>query len=149
MVQEPPRCLLVADDDADDRLLIEEALIESDVERPLSFVEDGVELLDFLLRKGAHATAPRPALILLDLNMPRMDGREALREIRRHPQLRTIPVVILSTSSAEEDIVRCYELGANAFVCKPTRFDDLVELMGRLEAFWFGCCHLPSVNGHG
>ncbi len=139
-------CLVVADDDADDRLLIEEAIVDAELDLDVHFVEDGEQLMDFLQRRNGDAAAPRPSLILLDLNMPRMDGREALRAIRAHPDLENLPVVVLSTSAAEEDVRRSYELGANAFVCKPTRFDGLVALVRTLDAWWFRCVSLPPAS---
>ncbi len=134
-----PIVILMADDDADDRLLCQQALEESRVVNDLYFVEDGEQLMDYLNRRGkytAPAEAPRPGLILLDLNMPRKDGREALREIKANPDLRRIPIVVMTTSQAEEDIFRSYDLGANSFVTKPVTFDRLVDLMKALGHFW-------------
>jgi len=136
----------MADDDADDRALTREALAESRLANDLHFVEDGVALLDYLHRRGAYSrpgSAPRPGVILLDLNMPRMDGREALREIKSDPDFRNIPVVILTTSRAEEDIVRSYDLGANSFISKPVTFDGLVEVVRSLGKYWFDIVELP------
>jgi len=138
--------ILMADDDADDRALTREALAESRLANDLHFVEDGVALLDYLHRRGAYSrpgSAPRPGVILLDLNMPRMDGREALREIKSDPDFRNIPVVILTTSRAEEDIVRSYDLGANSFISKPVTFDGLVEVVRSLGKYWFDIVELP------
>ncbi|ALC16762.1 chemotaxis protein CheY [Desulfuromonas soudanensis] len=132
--------ILMADDDADDRLMAREALEEAGLNNVLKFVEDGEELLDYLRQSGAYAdkySAPRPGLILLDLNMPRMDGREALREIKADPELRRIPVVVLTTSKAEEDILRTYDLGVNSFITKPVTFEGLVEVMKQLAHYWF------------
>src|SRR5215207_2614412 len=131
--------ILMADDDADDRLLARDAFAESRLNGDLHFVEDGEELLDYLLRRGKYdslATAPRPRLILLDLNMPKKDGREALREIKGDPDLRRIPVVVLTTSKAEEDIYRTYDLGANSFITKPVSFDGLVAVMRDIGRYW-------------
>jgi CheY-like chemotaxis protein len=142
-----PITILMADDDADDRMLTKEALEESRVRNNLYFVEDGEELLDYLNRRGKFADAeqsPRPGLILLDLNMPRKDGREALREIKANPDLRRIPVVIMTTSKAEEDIFRTYDLGANSFITKPVTFERLVELMRTLGQYWIEFVELPS-----
>jgi len=142
--------ILMADDDEDDRMLAREALAESRLANELYFVGDGEELLDFLHRRGAYAdaqSAPRPGVILLDLNMPRMDGREALREIKADPQLRRIPVVVLTTSEAEEDILRSYELGANSFITKPVTFEGLVQVMQALGRYWFDIVELPTVEG--
>lgn len=132
--------ILIADDDEEDRMLARDALEESRLANRLCFVEDGVELLDFLYQRGAYAepdAAPRPGLILLDINMPRMNGFEALREIKQDPDLRTIPVVILTTSRADEDIVRGYDLGVNSFISKPVTFEGLVDVMRALGRYWF------------
>jgi CheY-like chemotaxis protein len=142
-----PITILMADDDIDDRMLTREALEESRVRNNLYFVEDGEELLDYLNRRGKFADveqAPRPGLILLDLNMPKKDGREALREIKADPDLRRIPVVIMTTSKAEEDIYRSYDLGANSFITKPVTFERLVELMRTLGQYWIEFVELPS-----
>lgn len=145
--QGSPITILMADDDADDRMLTKDALDESRVMNELYFVEDGEELLDYLYRRGKFsdpASAPRPGLILLDLNMPRKDGREALREIKADPALRRIPIVIMTTSKAEEDIFRSYDLGANSFITKPVTFERLVELMRALGQYWIEFVELPS-----
>lgn len=134
----------MADDDADDRMLTKDALEESRVLNDLHFVEDGEELIAFLRREGKHAEAPRPGLILLDLNMPRKDGREALREIKADAELRRIPVVVMTTSKAEEDIFRSYDLGASSFITKPVTFDRLVELMKTLGQYWVEFVELPE-----
>jgi CheY-like chemotaxis protein len=142
-----PIIILMADDDADDRMLAKEALEESRVMNDLYFVEDGEELMDYLYERGKFAEpakAPRPGLILLDLNMPRKDGREALREIKADPNLRRIPIVIMTTSKAEEDIYRSYDLGANSFITKPVTFERLVELMRALGQYWIEFVELPS-----
>jgi CheY-like chemotaxis protein len=144
-----PNVILVADDDADDRLLTKDALSESQVHAELHFVENGVELLDYLYHRAKYSgstTAPRPRLILLDLNMPRMDGREVLREIKATPSLRCIPVVVLTTSKADTDIERLYELGANSFITKPVRFDALVNVMKALGQYWFETVELPVLK---
>ncbi len=144
-----PITILIADDDADDRLMASEALEESRLANDLRFVEDGEELLDYLYHRGRFAAAgesPRPGLILLDLNMPRMDGREALREIKGDPALRSIPVVVLTTSKAEEDIYRTYDLGVNSFITKPVQFDGLVEVMKALGKYWFEIVELPDAG---
>lgn len=144
--QPRPITILLADDDADDRMLAREALDESRLVNDLRVVEDGEELLDYLKQRGRYAdpaSAPRPGLILLDLNMPRKDGREALREIKGDPSLRQIPVVVLTTSKAEEDILRSYDLGANCFVTKPVTFEGLVEVVKVLDKHWFQIVELP------
>jgi two-component system response regulator len=137
----------MADDDEDDRLLTQDALAESRVLNELHFVEDGVELLEYLERKGKFedkTLSPRPGLILLDLNMPRMDGREALQAIKANPNLKGIPVVILTTSKQEEDMVKGYDLGAASYITKPVTFDGLVELMKTLGKYWVEFVELPS-----
>ena len=141
--------ILMADDDADDRLLARDALIESRLVNDLYLVADGQELMDYLRRQGKYedpSTSPRPGVILLDLNMPRKDGFEALAEIRSDPSLRQIPVVILTTSKTEEDIYRGYDLGANSFVTKPVTFEGLVEAMKALGQYWFEIVELPIAS---
>ena len=142
-----PVDILMADDDADDRLMTGKALLEAKLENGLRFVEDGEELMDYLLhrRKYTNKTEyPLPGLILLDLNMPRKDGREALKEIKAHPQLHRIPVIILTTSKAETDILRSYDLGVNSFITKPVSFQGLVEAMQVLKLYWFQLVKLPN-----
>ena len=138
--------LLLADDDPDDRLLVEEALEEGGAAVELRSVEDGEELVSYLLRRGRYADpslSPYPALILLDLKMPRKDGHQALKEIKGDPRLRRIPVVVLTTSKAEEDVARAYDSGANSFVAKPTDFRTLVEVMRTMEGYWGKTVTLP------
>lgn len=137
----------MADDDADDRMLTKEALEESRVLNDLRFVEDGEELLDYLLHRGkfaADGSSPKPGLILLDLNMPKKDGREALKEIKAQPELRRIPIVVMTTSKAEEDIYRSYDLGASSFITKPVTFDRLVDLMKTMGDYWVEFVELPD-----
>ena len=144
-----PIVILLADDDEEDRMLASDALAESRVVNDLRFVQDGDELLDYLYHRGAYAdasTSPSPGLILLDLNMPRKDGREALREIKADPDLRRIPIVVLTTSKAEEDIYRTYDLGANSFIAKPVKFESLVALMKEIKRYWIEIVELP-ING--
>jgi CheY-like chemotaxis protein len=144
--------ILLAEDDADDRMLVAEAVAEGRLVNDFRFVEDGEELMDYLHHRGKYADesqAPRPGLILLDLNMPRKDGREALREIKADPSLRQIPVVVLTTSKAEEDVFRSYDLGANSFVTKPVTFKSLVDLMKNLGRYWLEIVELPSPDGEG
>ena len=139
--------ILMADDDADDRLLAKDALAECQLAGDLHFVENGEELLDYLHRRGNYtqlADSPRPGLILLDLNMPKKDGREALREIKADPVLRKIPVVVLTTSKADTDIGRIYELGANSFISKPVSFESLVDVMKTIGRYWFEIVELPT-----
>ena len=141
-----PTVILMADDDADDRLLAQDALAESKIPSEVHFVENGEELMDYLHRRGrfSAASAPRPGLILLDLNMPKKDGREALREIKSNPDLRRIPVVILTTSQAETDIRQIYDIGANSFITKPVSFDALVQVMRTVGHYWFETVELPN-----
>jgi CheY-like chemotaxis protein len=143
-----PIVILMADDDPDDRMLSEEALRECRLASSLFFVEDGEELTDYLFRRGKYADekiSPRPGLILMDLNMPRKDGREALREIKSDPALRSIPIVILTTSRAEEDIAKSYDLGANSYVTKPVTFEGLVEVMKCLKRYWLEVVEIPGL----
>jgi CheY-like chemotaxis protein len=145
-----PITILLADDDEEDRMLTSEALNESRVVNDLKFVEDGEDLLDYLYRRGKYDadSAPRPGLILLDLNMPRKDGREALKEIKADPDLRRIPIVVLTTSKAEEDIYRTYDLGANSFIAKPVKFESLVALMKEIKRYWIEIVELPLNGEH-
>lgn len=141
-----PITILLADDDEEDRMLTADALAESRVVNDLRVVEDGEQLLDYLYRRNAYAapgSAPLPGLILLDLNMPRKDGREALKEIKADPELRRIPVIVLTTSKAEEDIYRTYDLGANSFISKPVQFTSLVEVMKQIQRYWIEIVELP------
>lgn len=139
--------ILIADDDADDRMLIADAFEEARLSNPINFVEDGIDLLEYLKREGEHADRPvedLPGLILLDLNMPRMDGRTALAEIRKDPQLKKIPVVVLTTSKAEEDILRTYDLGVNSYITKPVTFEGLVNVVQVLNKYWIEIVVLPG-----
>ena len=132
--------ILMAEDDAEDRMLVKEAWEENRLNNDLRCVEDGEELMDYLLRRGKYsdpASSPRPGLVLLDLNMPKKDGREALKEIKADPALRSIPVVVLTSSPAEEDLVRSYDLGANSYIAKPVAFDKLVTAIKCLGTYWF------------
>jgi CheY-like chemotaxis protein len=145
--------ILLADDDEDDRVLTASALRSSRLINEVQSVVDGVDLMDYLKGRGAYAPggtpAPRPGLILLDLNMPKKDGREALAEIKSDPQLRSIPVVALTTSKAEEDILGTYDLGVNSFLTKPVTFDGLTTVMETLAGYWFELVELPENNGNG
>lgn len=138
--------ILFADDDPDDRLLVREAFEENHLLNVLDTVEDGEQLMDYLYRRGKFADKPRPGMILLDLNMPRKSGLEALHEIKADADLRSIPVVVLTTSKAEEDIVRSYELGVNSFIVKPVTFESLVELVKMLGRYWFQIVELPTAE---
>ena len=151
--QGKPITILMADDDADDRLMTKEAFEESRLKNDLRFVEDGVELLDYLKRRGKYAdpeSSPRPGLILLDLNMPKKDGREALKEIKADPDLKSIRVVILTTSKAEEDIYRTYDLSAASYITKPVTFAAMAEVIKVLGKYWLEIVALPGeTNGGG
>ena len=139
--------ILVAEDDADDRLLVKDALNKCRMATNLYFVKDGEDLLDFLHRRGkfkGKKTSPRPSLILLDLNMPKKDGREALKEIKSDPDLKRIPIVAMTTSKAEEDIFTTYELGVNSYITKPVSYDSLVKIMDSITQYWFHTVSLPS-----
>ena len=141
--------ILMADDDDDDFMLTQKALKESKLLNRLVRVRDGEELLDYLLQKGDYAdeAVERPGVILLDLNMPRKDGREALKEIKSNPELNDIPVVVFTTSKAEEDIYRSYKLGVNSFITKPVTFDNLISVMTSLGKYWFEIVELPHSHG--
>lgn len=139
--------ILLAEDDPEDGYLIGEALYESRIASNVVIVEDGEELLDYLLQRGKYAdpeSSPRPGLILLDLNMPRKDGREALVEIKQHPHLRRIPVVVLTTSQAEEDIFRTYDIGISGYITKPASFTGLREAMKAVGNYWLQVVSIPT-----
>lgn len=139
--------ILMADDDEDDRMFAQDALVEARLANHIDFVEDGEELMDYLQHRGKYdnGNSPtRPGLILLDLNMPRKDGREALKEIKADPKLRQIPVVVLTTSKAQEDIFRTYDLGVSSFITKPVSFEGLVDIMKTLSKYWFEIVTLPT-----
>jgi CheY-like chemotaxis protein len=141
-----PIRIVVADDDADDRMMIKDAFAESHLNNPVDFVEDGVELMEYLRREGKFqhmAGQPYPGFILLDLNMPRKDGRTALKEIKEAAELHRIPIVILTTSKAEEDILKTYNLGVNSFICKPVSFDKLVDIVKTVGHYWIEIVALP------
>ncbi len=140
----------MADDSEDDRFLAREALRESRVLNDLHEVEDGEELMDYLKRRGAYADAersPRPGFILLDLNMPRKSGREALEEIKADASLKRIPVVVLTTSEEEADVIQSYDLGVNSFVTKPVSFGALVDVMKTIGKYWIEIVSIPSSDG--
>ncbi len=142
-----PITILICDDDEDDRLLTQQALQNAHVSNSIRFVVDGEQLLDYLHQRGEYAgetgKAPRPGLILLDLNMPKMNGREALKIIKADKSLRDIPIVVLSTSRLDEDIVRSYQLGVNSFITKPVTFTGLVDAMNVLGRYWLEIVELP------
>ena len=142
-----PIVILLADDDEEDRMLASDALAESRVVNDLRFVEDGDELLDYLVHRGKYSdprSSPAPGLILLDLNMPKKDGREALREIKADPDLRRIPIIVLTTSKAEEDILRSYDLSAASYITKPVTFAALAEMVRTLGKYWLEIVELPN-----
>lgn len=142
-----PITILMADDDEEDRMLTQKAFELNRLGNDLRFVEDGEDLLDYLHQRGKYAdpaSAPRPGLILLDLNMPRLDGREALAAIKSDPSLRRIPVVVMTTSEADQDIARSYDLGANSYVTKPVTFDSLAQVIKALDQYWFEIVALPE-----
>jgi CheY-like chemotaxis protein len=142
-----PIVILLADDDEEDRMLACDALAESRLSNHICCVTDGEELMEYLQRRGKYAPpadAPRPGIILLDLNMPKKDGREALREIKSDPDLRLIPVVVLTTSKTDEDILRSYDSGASSFISKPVTFAGLVQLMRGLGQYWFEIVELAK-----
>lgn len=138
-----PINILMVEDNEGDVFLTREAFREAKVHNSLAVVSDGVEAIDYLRRRGKYAQAPRPDLILLDLNLPRMDGREVLAEIKPDPELGTIPVVVLTSSAAEADIVKAYGLHANCYVVKPVDFRTLIEVVGAIRQFWFTVVKLP------
>jgi len=142
-----PITILICDDDEDDRMLTKQALEDAHVSNNLRFVVDGEQLLDYLYQRGEYAgetgRAPRPGLILLDLNMPKMDGREALKVIKGDPTLKDIPIVVLSTSGFDQDIIKSYQLGVNSFITKPVTFSGLVEAMNVLGRYWLAIVELP------
>jgi CheY-like chemotaxis protein len=142
-----PLTILLADDDEDDRELARDALHSSHLVNELRFAVDGQDLMDYLRRNGVYADpsvdAPRPGVILLDLNMPKKDGREALAEIKADPELRRIPIVVLTTSKDEADVLRSYDLGCNSFITKPVTFAGLVEVMRTWTRYWFEIVDLP------
>jgi two-component system, chemotaxis family, response regulator Rcp1 len=143
----PIEILLVEDNPGDARLT-EEALKEGKVRNNLHHAKDGVEAMQFLLREGEHKGKPRPDLVLLDLNLPRKDGREVLADMRKNPELKTIPVVVLTTSEAEQDVVRTYELCANCYITKPVDLEKFITIVRSIEDFWLTIVRLPSFDAH-
>ena len=142
-----PIDVLLVEDDAGDVLLIREAFEHNKVHNSLEVVSDGVEAIAYLRREGEHANARRPDLVLLDLNLPRKDGREVLAEVKEDPELRRIPVVVLTTSKAEEDVLRSYDLHANAYVTKPVDFDRFIEVVRQIDEFFVSVVKLPDHGG--
>jgi CheY-like chemotaxis protein len=135
--------ILIAEDDADDRFLLKAAFEENGFNDTLCFVENGVEVLDYLYKQSAD-TQVYPRFILLDLNMPKKDGREVLKELKQHPQLKKIPVVIFSTTNNEQEMKRCYELGANSYITKPNSFDSLLKTVAALRSYWLQTTSIPA-----
>ena len=139
----PPVEILLVEDNPGDHRLTKEALHEGKVYNNLHWVQDGVEALEFLKRRGKHAKAPRPDIILLDLNLPKKDGRQVLSEIKQDSNLRSIPVVILTTSAAEEDVLRSYDLHANCYVTKPVDLEKFIVVVQSIDRFWLSVVTLP------
>lgn len=147
MTNNRPIRILVADDDEDDRMLIADAFDEARLRNPIDFVTDGEELMDYLKQSGRYADLKDdflPGIILLDLNMPKKDGRTALKEIREDPNLRNIPIVVLTTSKSEEDILKTYNLGVNSFITKPVTFEGLVEVVQVISKYWIEIVAIPA-----
>lgn len=147
MNQKKSIIILIADDDPDDRMMTQEALEENHIINQLKFVENGVDLIDYLRGNGKFKNPlenPRPDLILLDLNMPKIDGREALKIIKSDPDLGEIPVIVLTTSKSDVDIVKSYDLGVNCFISKPVTFTHFIEVIRTLGQFWFEIVQLPD-----
>ncbi|WP_435125611.1 response regulator [Halobaculum sp. D14] len=141
--------VLLVEDNPGDVRLVEEAFDGGDVDATLHVVGDGVDALDFLHRRGDHADAPRPDLVILDLNLPRKNGDEVLREVREHPEIDYVPVTILTSSTADEDVLSSYEHSANAYLTKPADPDEFIENVRSLERFWLSLVRLPDHGGHG
>jgi CheY-like chemotaxis protein len=142
-----PIRLLMAEDDREDQMFVRKAFERSHLVNVLDIVEDGEQLLDFLRRRGRYEGARRPDLLLLDLNMPKKDGREALQEMKADPELRRIPVVVMTSSAAEEDVIRSYDLGISSYIQKPVTFRKLVEVIEVLGKYWFEIVTLPASGG--
>lgn len=137
--------ILIAEDDADDRFLLQAAFEENGFGDKLHFVENGVEVLDYLLAASAPDSEQKlPRFILLDLNMPKKDGREVLKELKQHPELKKIPVVIFSTTNNEQEMRRCYELGANSYITKPNSFENLIKTVAALRCYWMLTTSIPT-----
>lgn len=141
--------ILLVEDNPADALLMEEALLDSSLTSRLHVVIDGDEALDFLFQRGLHRDKARPDLILLDLNLPKKDGREVLAEVKSDPRLRSIPVVVVTTSKSEEDIFKSYSLHANCYITKPVRLSEFFDVVKKIEDFWFGTVRLPSRQNRG
>ncbi len=147
MNQKKSVVILIADDDLDDRIMTQEALNDYNVINQVKSVEDGVELIDYLRRNGKFNNPienPRPDLILLDLNMPKIDGREALKIIKSDPDLRSIPIIVLTTSNSDIDVIKSYDLGVNCFISKPVTFTRFIEVIRTMGKYWFEIVEFPS-----
>jgi CheY-like chemotaxis protein len=142
---EERHCIIVADDDTDDQFMLKEAFSSLNFDKEISTVENGEELLDYLHKRGKYSNAslPVPKLILLDLNMPKIDGRQCLKLIKEHTQFCKIPIIIFSTSNNPEDIAQCYELGANSYIIKPYSYNELVEIIDVIKKYWFSIVKIP------
>lgn len=145
MHRKPTMTILIADDDADDRMFLEQAMRQNGYDQGIQFVEDGEDLMEYLRRQGRYndVNAPWPNMLILDLNMPRKNGFQALSEIKDDPKLRRLPVIVMTTSSADEDVIKTYNLGVNSFVTKPFNFNRLVEMVGTLKTYWMDTVKLP------
>jgi len=137
--------VLIADDDADDRMFLEQAMRQNGYDQQIEFVEDGEQLMEYVRQEGRYTkqTAPWPNLLILDLNMPRKNGFQALSEIKADPKLRRLPIVVMTTSSTDEDVIKSYNLGVNSFVTKPFNFNRMVEMIGALKVYWMDTVKLP------
>jgi len=140
--------ILLVEDNAADVRLTQEALKDAKILNDLHVARDGVEAMDFLLQRGGHTDAPRPDIVILDLNLPRKDGKEVLAEMKGDPDLRSIPVAVLSTSDAEIDVLETYDLGANCFLTKPVDLDQFMKVVRAVEEFWLGMVRLPGQREH-
>ena len=139
---------MIAEDDLDDQLLLKNAFVENGGNQELHFVGDGVDLLYYLnnVQQGSHGKEDYPDFIMLDLNMPRKNGREALQDIKQHPVFRKIPVIIYTTTTDEQEIRRCYELGANTYIVKPTNFESMVRIVNTVLRYWLSTASVPSLS---
>ncbi len=135
--------ILIADDDADDRFLLKTAFEENGFDDELQFVENGVELMEFLQTKRRQGLSGLPRFILMDLNMPKKDGREVLTELKQHPVYKNIPIVVFSTTNNEQEMRRCYELGANSYITKPNSFESLLKTVAALRSYWMQHLQVP------
>ncbi|MDH3445590.1 MAG: response regulator [Deltaproteobacteria bacterium] len=146
MAATPPFEILLVEDNAGDIRLALEAFKEAELPKHVNVVRDGVEALAYLRREGVYNRAPRPDLVLLDLNMPKMDGREVLRDVKSDPELKMIPIIVLTTSVAPTDIVRSYDLHANCYIQKPADYDEFLDLVRQIETLWFDVIQLPPIT---